>query len=320
MTARPLSLALLTSILEAAGSWRGLVKPFRIPALTVAALALLCAISLMLTGLTFTGIAPPIVLFVGVALAGTVSRLYGRSVVIRGDRRAGGAFERVGDAFGYLALTGAAALSLSLFSYACNAAAFPYQDEAFGLADGRLGFHWGAWAAHVDARPTLHWILATVYASHGVQTVAIFPILTFVSDRRRSLELFCTLTFATLIACLLSIFVPAIGGGPFAGVDMSWMSDLTAVRSGVTSFDFGKIAGIVQMPSCHVVIAVMITWAARRTGVFGWAVAALNAVMIVSALSEGGHYLVDVLAGFGLSLVVIEVAHRTIYGEPAFMR
>ena len=65
--------------------------------------------------------------------------------------------------------------------------------------------------------------------------------------------------------------------------------------------------GIVTMPSYHTVMAVLLTYAFRRTGLVGYGIATLNLGMLLSIPPIGGHYLVDVLAGGALTLGAIAV-------------
>ena len=68
------------------------------------------------------------------------------------------------------------------------------------------------------------------------------------------------------------------------------------------------------MPSYHTVMAVLFTYAFRRTGVIGYGIATLNLVMLFSIPPIGGHYLVDVFAGGALALGAIAVQRAPLHG------
>ena len=72
--------------------------------------------------------------------------------------------------------------------------------------------------------------------------------------------------------------------------------------------------GIVTMPSYHTVMAVLFTYAFRRTGLIGYGIATLNLVMLLSIPPIGGHYLVDMLAGGALALGAIAVQRAPRHG------
>jgi membrane-associated phospholipid phosphatase len=84
-----------------------------------------------------------------------------------------------------------------------------------------------------------------------------------------------------------------------------YLADLVGVHDGsAKSFDVTDLGGIVAFPSYHAVLGVLLTYA-HRGGVLLWPVAALNAVMLVSIPSEGGHYLIDLVAGVPTAVFTI---------------
>jgi len=81
---------------------------------------------------------------------------------------------------------------------------------------------------------------------------------------------------------------------------------LNEARAGSwTTLDFTKANGIVTFPSFHAIFAVIFTYAVRRVR---WAfaiMAPLNAMMLMSTPTVGGHYLVDAAAGIAVAVAVI---------------
>lgn len=77
--------------------------------------------------------------------------------------------------------------------------------------------------------------------------------------------------------------------------------------------DFSKMTGLIIFPSFHTVLAILTVYAVKIRPVF-LPVAILNAVVIVSTLPEGGHYLVDLLMGgavsaLGIMIILWEHSH-----------
>jgi membrane-associated phospholipid phosphatase len=60
-------------------------------------------------------------------------------------------------------------------------------------------------------------------------------------------------------------------------------------------------------------MAVLLTYGFRGTGLIGRLIAVLNALMLLSLPSIGGHYLIDMIAGAVLALVAI-AAYRAAGG------
>lgn len=63
-------------------------------------------------------------------------------------------------------------------------------------------------------------------------------------------------------------------------------------------------SGIVNFPSVHAGLAMLLIWAAWPTKL-RYPVLLLNAVMIIAALTHGAHYLADVISGLLLAVATI---------------
>lgn len=121
--------------------------------------------------------------------------------------------------------------------------------------------------------------------------------------------------FAALVAIAISTPFPAASAYlHFHIVDpgtTSTVSSFFPLRHGTLNvFDLADMQGLVSMPSMHVAMAVLFVQALK--GVPRLAVPAfiLNALMIASAPSQGGHYLADVVAGLLLAWITIWLAGR----------
>lgn len=64
------------------------------------------------------------------------------------------------------------------------------------------------------------------------------------------------------------------------------------------------------MPSMHTAMAILFAYALRRVPVVAYVAAILNAVMIASTPTHGGHYLIDVVAGVLLAVTTIMLVKR----------
>jgi membrane-associated phospholipid phosphatase len=71
-----------------------------------------------------------------------------------------------------------------------------------------------------------------------------------------------------------------------------------------------NVQGLVTFPSFHTCLAIITAYAVRGIRFVALPVAILNGLVIVSTLPEGGHYLIDVIAGAIISIIAI-VAART---------
>ena len=72
----------------------------------------------------------------------------------------------------------------------------------------------------------------------------------------------------------------------------------------------GVASGIITFPSIHAAVAVLCAWAASASRILLPPMAVLNALMFVSAISHGAHYVVDVAVGGMIAVLVIHLVSR----------
>jgi hypothetical protein len=199
--------------------------------------------------------------------------------------------------------------AISVLSYLAASCAFPLQDVMMERLDRAIGFDWLVWHDAVLHRPILSILLLAAYASLLPQvmlSIVYFPA----TDRiQRTQELLLLAGATGAATVLISAIWPTLG--PFAahgGGDVAYLRDLLALRArGPWHFELTAMQGIIAMPSYHTVMAVLFTYAFRRTGLVGYGIATLNVAMLLSIPPIGGHYLVDLLAGGALALVAISI-------------
>ncbi len=84
------------------------------------------------------------------------------------------------------------------------------------------------------------------------------------------------------------------------------MDHILALRDGTfTTFDISTVEGIVTFPSFHTALAILTVWAMWRTSWLRWPTVALNIAVLAGTVLEGGHYLVDLIAGGAITIATI---------------
>jgi hypothetical protein len=207
----------------------------------------------------------------------------------------------------------AAAGTLSYLMVSTNARLV---DATLAAWDHALGFDWLRLAAWLQSRPDLETPLHFAYASGLPQIVFVVLFLGF-SGRAAQLDTFMRLfILATLATVLLSGPFPAAGSAKYfaAGTPMTdivaSMSHFEPLRDGrMRDIPLGLTQGLISFPSLHTVLAVLLVHAMRGTVLLP-AFVALDTAMIVATPVDGGHYLVDVLAGALLAGVLIVLERR----------
>jgi membrane-associated phospholipid phosphatase len=245
--------------------------------------------------------------------AGLIGALLALSAACRRRKR------RIANFAEALALLCAFTAAGAVLTYLAAGCAFPLQDAMMERLDRAIGFDWSAWHDAVLDRPILSRVLVLAYNSLVPQ--AFFAIIYLsITERSARIGELLLLAGATLApTVLISAIWPTLGPfavhrptlGPFAagvGGDVAYLRDLLSLRAGGPwHFDLPEMQGIITMPSYHTVLAVLFTYAFRRTGLVGYGIAALNVLMLLSLSPIGGHYLVDVLAGGALALGTIVI-------------
>ncbi|VWC04824.1 PAP2 family protein [Burkholderia lata] len=200
-----------------------------------------------------------------------------------------------------------------VLDYLCVALAPPSIEADLVRFDALLGFHWPDLYRWVRAHAELQSVLAFAYRCSIVQLIAV-PFILATARRHDDLAEFMTLfAFALLVVVVVSTPFPAQSAFIHFGIadanTASTVSHYDLLRSGrLRQFSLSESQGLVSLPSFHVMLALLLAYAVRHVRYLFPASVVLNAVMIVSTPTQGGHYLADVIAGivFGvLSLVVV---------------
>ncbi len=204
----------------------------------------------------------------------------------------------------------------TLFEYLATSANLPLLDQSLDAIDRATGFDWLSFFATVNAHPAVNSVLIFAYWSTTPVVLGVLIILCCKRDIYRLGEFLAV--FAVSLLCTLAIgaFVPAAGAftqhASVGDVFSHWpfFRTFQALRSDSTPIlDFSDPQGLVTFPSFHAVMAIITTYALRNLRVVSLlCLMILNALVIVSTLTEGGHYLVDVIGGIivaGASILFI---------------
>ncbi len=194
-----------------------------------------------------------------------------------------------------------AVLTLSYLAATLDA---PLVDGALLRADGMVGFDWHALDIWVAAHHSIEAILSDAYFTLFMQPTIALLVISMHRPGRTNGEFIWTFLLSALLCFALFAAFPAIG---YEGeIGPKHIAALKQCRDGLwTTLDFTKANGIVTFPSFHAIFAVIITYAVRQVR---WALAVfapLNALMLISTPTVGGHYLADVVAGIGVAVISI---------------
>ena len=209
------------------------------------------------------------------------------------------------------------------FSYLSVSLPLPLRDAELAAIDRALGFDWREFLTVANAHPVIAQMLRAAYRSSGPQLVLLLIFLSVTRRRDRLVEFLAIFAMSLLLTMVGMTLVPAEGAyaffapmpaqfsnfGPDSG--MWHHATFVALRTQAAPvLDFADAQGLVTFPSFHTILAIITSYAVRDIRYVAVPTATLNLVVVVSTLPEGGHYLIDLIAGGLIAVFVIFVARR----------
>jgi membrane-associated phospholipid phosphatase len=228
----------------------------------------------------------------------------------RRDARSGVQYGRLSDAALWGALFIAFTAAAGVLSYLCVTLNAPLIDDRLNALDQLTGFDWIATYYWVRAHRYVETLLEFAYASGIVQLIGLILFFALSGRQESSKEFFFEFVIATAWLLAISTPFPAASAYLHFHVDnayaLSTVSHFDALRDGsLKSFDLTKMQGLVSMPSFHAALGVLFVYWLRNVRRLLYIAVPLNIAMIVSTPTQGGHYLVDVIAGVLLAALTV---------------
>lgn len=220
----------------------------------------------------------------------------------------------------------------SLLSYLLARNGGGLWDHRLAAWDRAVGFDWLAYVQWVDRSAAATAWLRLAYASLIPQVIALVLTLGFTHRLAELRTLMLAAMVAGIVTVFLSAMFPAVGNyvhlglsahdfahvNPFAG-DVH-MDDFNALRAGtVDVLRLDTMQGIITFPSYHAALSVVTLWGfwTSRIAWVRWPGAMLALSTIVATPVDGGHHLVDILAGGAIAAMALGWSKRAIYWGPS---
>ncbi|QND58649.1 phosphatase PAP2 family protein [Mesorhizobium huakuii] len=228
-------------------------------------------------------------------------------------RRAGATFENIAI---FMAVFIPMSIVSCLFMYLAASTTRPRLDWLLVAGDKALGFEWLSTLGYANSYPKVAAVLVFCYAALTYQLPVVVLWHAVTNQRHRLLEFTAILFASSVLTAIIMAAVPVDGPylyfhpapslfNHFTNAGLSHAATVDALRSGAP-FDFliSNTVGITCFPSFHTTLGIIIAYAMRRTPLL-IPIALVNAIMIVSTVPEGGHYLVDVIGGGVVAVIAI---------------
>lgn len=191
--------------------------------------------------------------------------------------------------------------------YALGTSNWPLADPGLAAFETFSGFTAHRIALATASSPLLTKVMYVIYFSAIPQTIILIVWLGFRNDARLSLFLYRYM-LCGLVTAVCFYVVPALGaaGAETTAWNAGAARDLLALRGGeLTTINCAASNGIVTFPSFHAIWAILLICAMPT-----WPMILLNVLMVVSTVTSGGHYLIDVAGGILVCAFVVPITAR----------
>jgi hypothetical protein len=209
-------------------------------------------------------------------------------------------------------------LVLGAFSYVAAASPRPLVQPMLAEIDRALHFDWPSYYAFIKGHAGLAAVLSIAYNGMIAEVGLVALVLFLTQQIQRLRVLLDAFALCALITIAIAAAFPALealayfeiypavakGAGFVTGVDRT--DDFLALHYGTTHIvPVMDAKGIITFPSFHTACAVLSAGCARSKSWLFWPMCLWSALLIAATPVDGGHYLIDVIAGFALSLAVL---------------
>jgi membrane-associated phospholipid phosphatase len=208
-----------------------------------------------------------------------------------------------------------------LAAYATQRFSLPLQDQFFERTDLALGVNWFDVAHWVDDHPVIHEVLKLAYGTMSAQIALPVVVLAFLGNTDEVRKYLLSFVVALTVTIAISALLPA--ASPIALVDRTTfhvmqftgatpVDHLMQLRSAGSLIINDRLGGIATFPSFHATIAVLTPLTLRRyRGIF-LVLLMLDAAMLCGTITEGAHYVTDILGGSCVAFAAYLLANRVL--------
>lgn len=196
-------------------------------------------------------------------------------------------------------------------------------DEPLAAVDRALGFDWPVMMAWAAAHPLINAGLQLAYISVLPQIALIVTVIAWRGREQTIYALCLALIGGAAISIGVWTVAPSFGAFSVYELPPRVSSHLALALDGRYGHDLvqmlahgpGYISphaskGLIGFPSFHAVLALFVVWYSRELPVTRWFTLALNTVVLIATPIQGGHHVIDVIAGFAVAALAILFADR----------
>jgi hypothetical protein len=198
--------------------------------------------------------------------------------------------------------------------YAVARCGFPVRDAWFAGIDRSLGLEVPAILQCMASLPAVNSFLKVSYDSLLLFYIMAIMLPPFCGHMGRAKELAVASLAAAVISIPISAVLPAMGPWDYYGYAATPEQEkITTILSGLRGdgrylLNFSQMEGIITFPSFHTILAILSAFALWPLRPLRWPAVICATLTVISTLTTGWHYLIDVLGGVVVTLLACLLA------------
>ena len=252
-----------------------------------------------------------LVLHALIANVAAISIIMGISFIYSCVRRS----PRIAEMTHMMAILLAYTCSGAIASYIAATVHRPLFDAQLAAADRALGLNWIACYRWVAAHPHIEALFLTAYASLIPQLLFVIMMLNFKGFCARGWEVIWLFVVSCTGCLILSAIWPAAGAFGYYHIEANrpYVQVFLGLHNGAIKIIGNQpIQGIIQFPSFHVALAILLTYAARGFPILFITFLEINILLFLSTPAIGGHHFADLWGGVALALASIWLVRKVV--------
>ncbi len=205
--------------------------------------------------------------------------------------------------------------TVSILSYIVTTLPRPLFDVELAHIDRAMGLHWVAQYHWVMAHPYVQAAFFMAYVTLIPQLLAVIFVLNFHGLCARGWETIWLLVTSCAGCIILSGIWPAEGAFGYYQIEANraYVQVFMGLHNGtIKTIGDQSIQGVIQFPSFHVALALVLTYAARGRPFLFPLLVEVNILLFLSTPSIGGHHFADLWGGVALALLSILFVRKVI--------
>lgn len=197
----------------------------------------------------------------------------------------------------------------NVLNYLSHASGMPLADQMLANIETSIGINWLSILEYFNTHPLLAKTTMMTYDYLRLWSFMTVIALLVMQKHERLREFIILFAISATATIIIGAFLPA--GGTYhyyqpnialmnninPGAGRFFLPQLLAIHDGsLTHINLGKVVGLITFPSFHVIMALLMAWAMRKTILFVPA-ALISSGIIVGTPVFGGHYFPDLIGG-----------------------